>query len=190
MSTVDDGRRPEAAALDEHGLLAQHLARLQHLPVGAEHRDPRQAEPDELEGHQAVVDPAELDAAEGDEVDLDASGREPVEQAAHDLLGLLPLEEGGVQEVDADDAERLLLQRGVLVEHPDVDDDLAGLVAGLGLEAHAHPAVALVAAAVAAGHHRVGEGEEAGAVTAAVAEPLTFRSSSCSSIACRRPSDT
>ena len=71
-----------------------------------------------------------------------------------------------------DDPERLLLQRGVLVEHPDVHDDLARLVARLGLEAHPHPAVALVAAAVAAGHHRVGEGEEAGAVAAAVAEAL------------------
>ena len=50
--------------------------------------------------------------------------------------------------------------------------DLARLVVGLGLELHAHPAVALVAARVAAGHDRVGEREEAVVVAALVAEPV------------------
>ena len=58
------------------------------------------------------------------------------------------------------------------VEHPHVHDDLARLVVRLGLELHAHPAVALVAAPVAAGHDRVGEREEAVVVTALVVEPL------------------
>ena len=42
---------------------------------------------------------------------------------------------------------------------------------GLGLEFHAHPAVALVAAAVAAGHHCVGEREECVLVPTVLAEP-------------------
>ena len=77
-----------------------------------------------------------------------------------------------VQQVDADDAERLLLLRGLVVEHPHVEHDLAGLVPRVGLELHAHPAVALVAAAVAAGDHGVGEGEERRVVAALVAEPV------------------
>ena len=81
-------------------------------------------------------------------------------------IGLVVLEERAVQQVDADDAERLLLQRGLDVEHPDVQDDLARLVARVGLELDAHPAVALVAAPEAAGDHGVGEGEERGRVAA------------------------
>ena len=77
-----------------------------------------------------------------------------------------------MQQVDADDAERLLLQRRLAVEHPDVQDDLAGLVVRVRLELHTHPAVALVAAAIAAGHHGVGEREERRVVAALVAEPV------------------
>ena len=115
---------------------------------------------------------AELDALELDHVDLDPAGGQPVEQALDEPLGLVVVEERAVQQVDADDAERLLLQRRLGVEHPHVQDDLAGLVARVRLELHAHPAVALVAAAVAARDHRVGEGEERGLVAALVAEPV------------------
>ena len=87
-------------------------------------------------------------------------------------LRLVVLEERAVQQVDADDAERLLLQRGLGVEHPHVQDDLARLVARVRLELHAHPAVALVAAPVAARDDGVGEGEERRVVAALVAEPL------------------
>ena len=165
-------RRPEAAALDQDRLLAQHLARLQHLAVGAEHR--HAAEPDlhELERHQPVVHVAELDAAELDHVDLDAAGGQPVEQALDQLVRLVVLEERPVQQVHPDDPERLLLRERLDVEHPHVHDDLARLVVRLGLELHAHPAVALVAAAEAARHHRVGEGEEAVLVAALVVQPL------------------
>ena len=169
---VDHGGRPEAAALDQDRLLAQHLARLQHLAVGAEHRRAAEPELHELERHQPVVDRAELDALHLDHVDLDAPGGQPVEQALDQALGLVVLEERAVQQVHPDDAERLLLQRGLVVEHPDVQDDLARLVARVRLELHAHPAVALVAAAVAAGDHGVGEGEERRVVAALVAEPL------------------
>ena len=60
-----------------------------------------------------------------DHVDLDPPGGQPVEQALDQLLRLVVLEERAVQQVDADDAERLLLQRRLGVEHPHVQDDLA-----------------------------------------------------------------
>ena len=165
-------RRPEAAPLDQDRLLAQHLARLQHLAVGAEHRHAAQPQLDELERHQPVVHAAELDAAELDHVDLDPADGQPVQQALDQPLRLVVLEERAVQQVHPDDAERLLLQPGLDVEHPHVHDDLAGLVVRLGLELHAHPAVAFVAAPVAARHHRVGEREETARVAALLTEPL------------------
>ena len=79
--------------------------------------------------------------------------------------------ERAVEQVHADDAQRLLLQGVVGVEHPHVHDDLAVLVAWIGLEPHAHPAVALVGALVVAGGNRVGEDEEAGRVAAAISQP-------------------
>ena len=81
-------------------------------PSGPNIAAPRQPELHQLQGHQPVVDAAELDAAELDHVDLDAAGGQPVEQARDDLLGLVMLEERAVQQVDADDAERLLLEGG------------------------------------------------------------------------------
>ena len=90
------------------------------------------------------------------------SRRQIVEQRFDEQLGLVVEKERAVEEVDADDAQRLLLEGVLLVEHADVDDDLAVLIARVGLEADAHPAVALVGAAEVARRHRVGEGEEGG----------------------------
>ena len=165
-------RRPEAAPLDQDGLLAQHLARLQHLAVRAEHGHPAQPELDQLERRQPVVHAAELDAAELHHVDLDAADGQLVEQGLDQPLRLVVVEERTVEQVDPDDAERLLLQVGLFVEHPHVHDDLAGLVVRLGLELHAHPAVALVAAPVTTRHDRVGEREEAVGVAALLVQPL------------------
>ena len=81
-------------------------------------------------------------------------------------------EEGAVQQVHADHAEGFLLERGLGVEHPHVDEDLGWFVARAGLEFHAHPAVAFVAALEAAGDHGVGKGEEGGGVAAPIGEAL------------------
>ena len=53
-----------------------------------------------------------------------------------------------------------------------MDEDLAGLVPGTGLELHPHPAVAFVAALEAAGHHRIRKGKERGAIPALVGEAV------------------
>ena len=80
------------------------------LALGVEHGRLRQAELHQLQAHQAVVDVAELDARELDHVDLDALGGQVVEQRFDQLLGLVVHEERAVEQVDADDAQRLLLQ--------------------------------------------------------------------------------
>ena len=85
---------------------------------------------------------------------------------------LVVLEERPVQQVHPDDPERLLLRKRLDIEHPHVHDDLARLVVRLCLELHAHPAVALVAAPVAARHDRIGKREEAVLVTTLIAEPV------------------
>ena len=50
---------------------------------------------------------------------------EAVEQRFHHQLGRVVQEERAEQQVDADDAERFLLQRVLVVEHADMDGDLA-----------------------------------------------------------------
>ncbi len=50
------GARPEAAPLDEDGLLVEHLRRLHDLARGREHGRFRQLLLDELQAHQPVVD--------------------------------------------------------------------------------------------------------------------------------------
>ena len=187
---VDDRGRPEAAPLDQDSLLAEDLARLQHLFVRSEHGHATQAELHELQGHEPVVDAAELDPPEADHVDLDPVGVQAVEQVLDQDFGFVVFEERSVEEVDADDAERLLLERCLDVEHAQVQGDLTRLVVRVGLELDAHPAVALVAAPEAAGDDGVGEGEERGAVPAESLSRSMLRANSWSSIACSRASET
>src|ERR1700722_4548743 len=108
---VDDRGWPEAAPLYEDGLLPQSFTGLQHLPVRPKHGDPAEAELYQLQGHQAVVDAPEFDTPKLDHVDLDAAGREPVEQALDERLRLVVLKERTMEQIDPDDADRLLLQR-------------------------------------------------------------------------------
>ena len=70
------------------------------------------------------------------------------------------MEVGAVDEIDAEDAERLLLLDIGVVEHPDMQDDVVGRHVGSRLQPHPHPAVAFVALAVALRGDRVGEGEK------------------------------
>ncbi len=81
-------------------------------------------------------------------------------------------EKGGVEQIDAHDAQSLLLQVVFTIEHADVDNDLAVVVPRVGLKFYAHPAVALVGALIVAGRHRVGEGEESRAVAARRLQPF------------------
>src|ERR1700694_3260313 len=78
----------------------------------------------------------------------------------------------GIEEVDPDNTQRLLLEAIFVVEHTDMDDDLAVVIPWVSLVLHAHPAVALIGALKAARCHSVGEGEEGGAIPARWPQPF------------------
>src|SRR5439155_15028389 len=83
---VDVGDRTKTAPLDQHGLVMQHVGRLQHLTVRPEHGGTAQSQLHELQRHDAVVDVAEFDSAELEHVDLDATCGEVVEQGLDEFL--------------------------------------------------------------------------------------------------------
>ena len=125
---------PEASALHQDGPLPQYLRGLKNFAGGPEHRRAAQSQLHELEAHDAVIDVAEFDAGELDHVDLDALDGEVVEQRFEQHFRLVMQEKGAVEQVDAHDAEGFLLQIVFTIEHPDVDDDLAVLIARVGLD--------------------------------------------------------
>ncbi|HEY9182284.1 MAG TPA: hypothetical protein VIQ99_03730, partial [Gammaproteobacteria bacterium] len=167
---VRDG--PEAAALDEHGLLVEHLRGLQHLTGRGEHRRAREAELHEPQAHHAIVDVPKLVTRKVDQVDLDAIRAQAVEQRLHETIGLGVQKAGAVDQIHADDAERLLLRCVVEIEHADVHEDAMARTAGNRLELDSHPAVAFVVAAKAAGRDGVREREELRFVAAPAGQPL------------------
>ena len=108
-------------------------------------------------------------------VDLNAADRQHVEQRLDEPLRHVMKEKCSVAQVDADDSERLLLQRGLGVEHAHMHEDLAGLIVRTALKLDSHPAVALVRALEAARDHGVGEGKKRGRVAAGAAQPLDIQ---------------
>ena len=117
---------------------------------------------DDPEAEQPVVELFELRAGEPHHIDLD-----PAVQAVHQGLQhhfrAVVVAVAGVDEVDAQDADSLLLQVVVVVEHAHVQDEVVGLAVGPELEADAQPPVAFDGALVVDGSHGIGEDEEVGA---------------------------
>ena len=107
-----------------------------------------------------------------DHIDLDAGDGEVVDEAPQHFLGVAARVERGVDEVDPEDAERLLLLEVLPVPHADVHEDVVRGAARFGLEADAHPAVRLLATAVALGRDRVREDEELGGRPALDGQPF------------------
>ena len=169
---VDVRHRPEAAALDQDRLFVQHFGGLQHFARGRKHRRAAQAQLHQPQAHHAVIDVPEGDARELDHVDFDAPRAQVVEQRLDELFGFVIETERAVEQVHADDAQGFLLQGVFGVEHPHVHDDLAVLVARMGLKPHAHPAVALVGALEVARRNGVGKRKEGGRVAAALAQSV------------------
>ena len=151
---------PETAALDEDGALVEFLGRLNNLSIGAEHGSAPQPLRDELQAHEAVVHLGESRTAETDHVDLDAFGREVVEQAADEFFRLGMQAECAVDQIDADDAERFLLGDIFRIEHADVDDDFTDRTARIRLEADPHPTVRFTVTAVTARGNSIGKNKK------------------------------
>ena len=106
------------------------------------------------------------------ELDLDAAGADLVDESSQEAIDAVAGIERGVDEVDADRAEGVLLAPRVLVPETQVKDDLAGLGFGLVLEADPDPGVPLPFAVMGSGRDGVGEGEEAGGRAALGLKPV------------------
>ena len=76
------------------------------------------------------------------------------------------VEERCVEQVYANNAESFLLQAVLVVQHADVEDNLAVLIPRMRLIFHAHPTVALIGPLKISRRHRIRERKESGAVTA------------------------
>ena len=169
---VDQGDGAEGAAGDKEVLLIEVFAGHLGDALGSEQDGVGQPQPDQAEGGGTVVEGAERGAAEVDEFDLDPTDADPFDEGGEEGVDAGPGVEGGVDEVDPDDAEGVLLTARILVPQPQVQEHLAGRAERRLLEAQADPGVALPLAVVRGGGDRVGEGEEAGLGPALGGEPI------------------
>ena len=111
------------------------------------------------EAQQAVVD-GEVRPFQHDHVDGHAP-LQPVHQALDQHLGVAVIIEGSVDHVDAQDTDGLLLQLVVIVQHPDVQEQVVVVPRrGVELEAQPQPPVAADGARVVNGGDGIGEDEE------------------------------
>ena len=99
----------EAAAFDEDGLLVEDLGGLKNFAAGAEHDGVGEAVAHEVERHEAVVHVSEGGAGEFQHVHLDTIEAQIIGEGGDELLKVVAVVEGGVNEVGADDADGLLL---------------------------------------------------------------------------------
>ena len=109
---------------------------------------------------------------EPDHVHLDALDGKVVEQRSDQLFRGLVLIESAVDEVDADEPERLLLLDVFAIQHPNMDDNVVGFRPRMGLETDPHPAMRFAGSIVRAGRDRVCEDEEARLAAALIVEAL------------------
>ena len=138
----DIGDRAKTAALDQDRAIVQNLGWLHHLPVGEEHGHIRKPLFHQLQAHQAIVHAVENRAGEFNQVDLDPAPVQPVHQALDQRSGILQARVRAVDEVDAGQADRLLLARREGVQHFNVNDDFRRLRPGTILEADTEPSMA------------------------------------------------
>ena len=157
---ADLGDRSEGAADGENVLLVQDIGCLAVSPVGGEDDRIRHAVFDQLKREQAVVDFFKIGPVHLDHVDFHLIAVEVVVQRLQELLRLFVEEDAPVNEVDAEQANGLVLQQGIALVQTRVKDDFVGFLVGSRLELEAEPAVALVGLVVIDGRDRIREGEE------------------------------
>lgn len=169
---VDLGDWAEAAAFDEDCLFIERFGGLGDFASGGEEDRVGEAASHEVEIGYAVVDAFEGGSGEVDEIDFDAFGANVVDEGFDQFLDVVVKVEGSVDEVGAEDADGVLLLDVFGIPEASVQKDLVRRTAWAGLEANAHPAVGVVAAAVAFRLHGVGVGEEGAFVSDVVLEAL------------------
>ena len=169
---VEFGDRREPTALDEHSGFPDRLRGQQRRAVDVEEERRREADPHQMEAQQSVVDAAEGRPAHVDPVDLEPLAADGVEQTFNQRPRILPVVEGCIGQVHAQPAHRLLLQGVGAVEHPHMQQDVAGRRPHGVLEPQAQPAMAFVATLEGTGSRGVGKDEEPRAVAPHAVETL------------------
>ena len=136
------------------------FGRLDDFAIGHEHCRVGEPALHELQGAEAVVEEAVSMAAEFQKIDLYPAGVEVVGERLRKLTEVVVVAVGGINQVEADDAESLHLIDRALVEQSDVDDDVRWRIAGLDLETDAEPAMVFAGVAITSCAHGVTEREE------------------------------
>jgi hypothetical protein len=132
-----------------------------------------EADPHQMEREEPIVDPGKGRPPHHHPIDLEALAADVVEERFEQLIGMAPVMDTGVDEIHAEASEGILLACVARIEHPDVNDDVVRLAAGLVLEADPHPGMPVIAAGVGFRGSGVGEGEEPRARAARFLEPLS-----------------
>ena len=169
MSSIHQRYRPKTSALNDNSLLIEDFRRLDHFAFGAEQHRVGELVLHELEAHDPVIDLGEERSGEVNHVNFDATLSQTVGQGPDKAIWILGQIEGAIEQIDANNTERLLLKDILLVQHSNVQDDIAGRPFGLGLESNSHPAVTFVGSFKTPSGHRVGEYEKRGSIALATA---------------------
>ena len=153
--------RVEASAVDDERALAQHTRGLDDVEGAVEEDGPGHLFAHQLETPRARVLSGEGWAAQLQDVDLQPVDRQRIGQTREELVGGASRVVCPVQQIHPEHAEGFLLLLGGGVHQVDVEQHVAGIAPGLGLEAQPDPPVLLVVAFVIARGDGVGEREEA-----------------------------
>jgi hypothetical protein len=111
---------------------------------------------------------------ENSTVDLQALGREVVQQRFQHELRFVVQEKSRIQQIHSDNSQGLLLLAVLMIKHPHMDNDLAIFIARMGLELHTHPAMAFVGAVIVACRYSIGERKKGGGLPVAMDRSVLF----------------
>ena len=125
----------------------------------------------ELQAHQSVVHIFEAWPGEFDHVHLKPFGCEVFLKRGNQLRWLVMIKRA-VKQIYSDYTQRLLLIDIRLIEHSDMDDDLARFPARPGLKPHSEPAVRFVVFLETSGRDGVRENKKRPLVSEFFAQPL------------------
>ena len=169
---VQPGHGGEAAAFHEHAGVPQCLRGEHGHTVGVEEDRVGGADPHEVQGEKPVVGTGKRGPPHREAVDLEPFAADVLEQRFGHRLRLAPAREHRMEHVDAEPAERFLLEGVGGIEQPAVDHHVARFGPKRVLKPHPEPGVALVPAGVGSGGGGVREREKPRPIAPGGIEPL------------------
>jgi hypothetical protein len=138
------GDAVEPSGREHQGPLVEHFVGRRVLVVGGEYDSLGVAADNEEGVHFIAIPMREGGAGPFEEVDLHAMQSQVVEESCENLLWRGRRVIGGIDHIHAENAYRFLLLDVGWIHEVDVQNDVAGLVAGLAEKAQSHPAVTVV----------------------------------------------